>query len=91
MFFPSHLYTGSGSDQKVPTPTGSGSATLSETGSAIGIYKKGFSKTYRLANCNFIFANPCIIGFSNLIYLRILLPTKTKTIGNKEHFLLKQP
>ena len=31
MFFPSHLYTGSGSDQKVPAPTGSGSATLSGT------------------------------------------------------------
>ena len=28
MFLPSHLYTGSGSDQKVPAPTGSGSATL---------------------------------------------------------------
>ena len=28
MFLPSHLHTGSGSDQKVPAPTGSGSATL---------------------------------------------------------------
>ena len=28
MFLPLHLYTGSGSDQKVLAPTGSGSATL---------------------------------------------------------------
>ena len=27
MFLPSHLYTGSGSDQKVPAPTGSGSGS----------------------------------------------------------------